>query len=71
MDAVLKVIEIVGAAWLLLSILLAVAWALGGKRIFRKPTTPPTIVINNERFDDTVDAVVAELNRRERMNGGL
>jgi hypothetical protein len=36
-DAVLKWIGIVGAAWLLLSILTAVAWALVGKRIFRKP----------------------------------
>lgn len=31
----------VGAIWLAVSILLAVAWALGGKRIFRTPPVPP------------------------------
>lgn len=45
MDAVLKWIGIVGAAWLLLSILVAVAWAVGGRRIFRdRPVQPDTTI---------------------------
>ena len=68
MDAVLKWAGIVGAAWLALSILLAVAWALGGKRVFRKP---PTITITNERVTDRdVTDLVKELNRRNNMRGG-
>lgn len=43
MDAVLKVIGIVGVAWMLLSILAGLAWALGGKRILRKPPIPTGI----------------------------
>ena len=34
----------IGAIWLAVSILLGIAWALGGKRIFRQPPQPPRIV---------------------------
>lgn len=30
-----------GAIWLAVSILLATGWAVAGKRIFRKPPSPP------------------------------
>lgn len=67
MDAVLKVVGTIGAIWLTVSILLAVAWALGGKRIFRKP--PTKVVINGEPTDKTVNDVITELERRNRTNG--
>lgn len=44
MDAVLKWAGIVGAAWLAVSILAAIGWALIGKRIFRNPPAPPRLV---------------------------
>ena len=71
MDAVLNVAGTIGAIWLAVSILVAVAWALGGKRIFRKPPKPP-IKIEVPRgadMQDVTDRVVAELERRDRMNG--
>lgn len=34
----------IGAGWFTASVLLAVAWGLVGKRIFRKPPQPPRIV---------------------------
>lgn len=37
----MDVVGTIGAVWLAVSILLAVAWALGGKRIFRLPPKPP------------------------------
>lgn len=68
---VLNVVGTIGAIWLAVSILLAVAWALGGKRIFRTPPQPP-IKIDVPRgadMQDVTDRVVAELERRDRMNG--
>jgi hypothetical protein len=69
-DAVLKWVGIVGAAWMLLSILVAVAWAVGGRRIFRQPPQQPVVKVNGERTDLTVDDVIVELERRNRRNGG-
>jgi hypothetical protein len=72
MDAVLRVIGIVGAAWLLLSILLAVAWALGGKRIFRRPPQPPQLVINTTLSPEQAAAdVIAQFKRANKMRGDL
>lgn len=34
-------VQAIATGWFVLSILLAVAWALGGKRIFRQPPAPP------------------------------
>lgn len=67
MDAVLNIIGIVGAAWLLLSILLALAWAAGGRKIFRKPPVQPPVISIAPRTD-AEKAFVAEL-KRIRMNG--
>jgi hypothetical protein len=33
-------VQAIATGWFVLSILLATAWALGGKRIFRKPPAP-------------------------------
>lgn len=52
----------IGAIWLAVSILLAVAWALGGRRIFRKPPMPNVCV-----SEQTVADIVHEMRRR---NGG-
>ena len=39
--SVMDVVGTIGAIWLAVSILLGIAWALGGKRIFRQPPPPP------------------------------
>ena len=49
MDAVLNVVGTIGAIWLAVSILLGIAWALGGRRIFRNPPLPGDIY---EPIDD-------------------
>lgn len=64
-------VQAIAVGWFTLSILLAVAWALGGKRIFRTPPQPP-IKIDVPRgadMQDVTDRVVAELERRNRANG--
>lgn len=68
MDAVLNVVGTIGAIWLAISILLALAWALGGRKIFRRRPAQPAVSV----FDstDTVSKVITELNRRNRRNGG-
>lgn len=71
MDAVLNVLGTIGAIWLAVSILAAIFWGLIGRRIFRKPPQPP-IKIEVPRgadMQDVTDRVVAELERRDRMNG--
>jgi hypothetical protein len=62
--SVLGWVQAIATGWFALSILLAVAWALGGRKIFRKPPAPPQITV-------AVDSLIAELKRRERINGGL
>lgn len=59
-------VQAIATGWFVLSILLAVAWALGGKRIFRKPPQPPVITIAART--EAEKAFVAEL-KRIRMNG--
>ena len=49
MDAVLKWVTAILAIWGAVSILVAIFWALVGRKIFRKP--PPRIV----HFHDQVD----------------
>jgi hypothetical protein len=44
-------VQAIATGWFVLSILLAVAWALGGKRIFRKPPAPPRAVVEPEWFN--------------------
>lgn len=47
MTEVLKWAGIVGAVWLSVSILVAVGWALIGRRIFRKPPTPAGVSVES------------------------
>lgn len=60
------------AIWGAVSILLAVAWTLGGKRIFRKPPQPPRFyeTVVGDKSVDTVSDILLEVRRRERQNGG-
>jgi hypothetical protein len=37
-------VQWIATGWFALSILLAVAWAMGGRKIFRKPPAPPRLV---------------------------
>lgn len=60
-------VQAIATGWSVLSFLLAVAWALGGRKIFRKPPQPP-IKIEVPRLSG--QAVADELRRRERLNGG-
>lgn len=62
-------VQAIATGWMTLSILLAVAWALGGRKIFR-PRPQQTITIEVPRADDTVNDVINELRRRDRINGG-
>lgn len=63
----------IAAGWFTASILLAGAWALVGKRIFRSMPLPPntTVTINGQSVDATTDAVVTKLKRRNRTNGSI
>lgn len=62
----------IGAVWLAVSILLAAAWVLVGRRIFRKPPAPPKVqdALTTATRRGDMDAVIAELKRRERKRGG-
>lgn len=68
----MNVIGIVGAAWLLLSILLAVAWVLGGKRIFRKPPVQPQLVMKTDLSpEDAAADIIRQIRHHNRLNGGM
>lgn len=63
MKQAMDVVGTIGAIWLAVSILLALAWALGGRKIFRKPpvqpTAAPVIRLDGKRVDEAL-----------RRNGG-
>lgn len=72
MNKVLDVVGTIGAIWLAVSILVGLFWVLAGRRIFRKPPQPPVKMVpwttkDADRID--VDHVIAEIARRDRMNG--
>jgi hypothetical protein len=52
MTEVLKVLGYGALGWFALSVLVATAWALGGKRIFRRPPPRPDLS-NVESVDRT------------------
>lgn len=63
-------VQAIATGWFALSILLAVAWALGGKRIFRKPPQPPRLEIKTELTPEQAAAdVIAQFKRWQRMDG--
>lgn len=48
---VLKWVGLIAAGWFALSILVGVAWALGGRRILRQPPAPPADRSNVHHID--------------------
>lgn len=65
----------IAAGWFTASALFAIAWNTVGKHILRKPPQPPAstvrhIDIHQSIDDDTTNAVITELNRRDRQRGG-
>ena len=63
MDAVPKWVTAFLAIWGAVSILVAIFWALVGRKIFRpRPVQPSSSVVS-------VNDVITELERRNRLNG--
>ena len=60
------VVQWIATGWFVLSILAGVAWALGGRRIFRKPPAPPAL-----KGVDDGDLIVVDLDgkRSARIAG--
>lgn len=53
----------IGAIWLAVSILLGIAWALVGRRIFRKPPHPNDNMLRPPRILRDPDEIAAALDR--------
>ena len=53
-------VQAIATGWFVVSILLAIAWALGVKRIFRKPPLQPRLDIYGQR-----ESNVTELKRHD------
>ena len=71
---VMDVVGTVALVWFAVSVLAGIAVALGGRHVFRKMPKPPAstvrhIDIHQSIDDDTTNAVITELNRRDRMKG--
>lgn len=63
-------VQAIATGWFVLSILLAVAWALGGKRIFRAPPAPPAMDEPDDiAFTGVYELDLHQLAERRRRRG--
>ena len=62
-------VQAIATGWFVLSIVLAVAWALVGRRIFRTPPQPPQMKIVTDDTDRAAAEVINEIRRWQRTNG--